>query len=53
MDFLVNAIADLCINGILVIVAGLCFGIHFTLPQVFGIWLVLKLTGFNMKTVSK
>lgn len=53
MDFLVNVIADLCINGIIVIITGLCFGLHFTLPQVFGIWLVLKLIGFNMKTVSK
>lgn len=53
MDFLVNAIADLCITGIIVIISGLCLGLHFTLPQVFGIWLVLKLIGFNVKTVSK
>lgn len=53
MDFLIGAIADLCINGAVVIVAGLCFGIHFTLPQVFGIWLVLKLLSFNTKTDSK
>lgn len=43
MKFLVGMICDFSVCGLIICSAGLCFGIHFTLPQVFGTWLVLLL----------
>lgn len=39
IKFLVSMICDFSICGVVICIVGFCFGLHFTLPQIFGLWL--------------
>lgn len=53
MDLIFRILTDFCVSAIIACLAAMCFGIHLTLFQAIGIWLILKLINLNIPTNTK